>query len=204
MTTFSDLFPDGAALMGRKWFKLPGNFNFAVPAGVYFIRASVLGVGGQGENWGGGSAFARAIFPTTPTENLKIQVGRTAQADVPGDSWVKRNDNTVLVYADRGRGSSAPGLAINSVGDVRRDGTVGGTGGVGGEPASDAADYGGVGFWGGGARSEYNAPARAADYGGGGVGVNVYGEYSQLVGVTAYPAGGGLVCLEFFNANPGY
>jgi len=207
-TLYTDIFTDGPVLIGRKWFKTPGQFNYAVPAGAKFCRALMCGSGGQGSNWGGSGAFARVKFPVTPAENLKIQVGNSQTASTAGNSSVSRNDNTVLGLADRGRGgtgftnSGTPGLASNSIGDVLRDGVNGSdTGTAGGAPASDAADFGGFGFGGNGCVQTSN---NGADFGGGGHNTPYNDDSGVFIGYLPFLAGTGVVVLEFFDTDPGY
>jgi hypothetical protein len=202
-TTWSSLHPDTAVLIGRKWFKEPGDYNYTVPASAKFVRAFAQGCGGQGQFWGGGGALAKCTVPVTAGDNLKVHVGDVSTSSTPGDSSVKRNDNSVICYADRGRGSGARGLASNSIGDVVRDGSDGGGGSTdhGGAPASDAADYGNMGF---GGRAITGASLIASDYGGGGHTFIDTDENGILHNFAAWGAGTGLVVLEFFDSNPGY
>ena len=147
----------------------------------------------------------------TPGENLIVQVGNTSTASPLGDSFVKRNDGvTVLCYADRGRGNSNAGMASNSQGDVTVDGSPGGAG-IGGAPTSDATDYFAVGFFGQGAENEpvhnggtANPAGYGADYGGGGFVATDLDENGAGVILGAIGAGSGLVCLQFFDSDPGY
>jgi hypothetical protein len=200
MTTWTQLHPDEAVLLGRACFKEPGAYNYTVPAGAKFVRASAQGCGGQGEQWGGSGALARSRVSVTAGDNLKIQVGNTSTSSVLGDSFVKRNDDSVICYGDRGRGNGNRGLASNSIGDVTRDGAPSASG-VGGSPASDAADYACVGFSGVGAKSDSSV---AADYGGGGHTFTYNDDYGVLRNGAAWGAGTGLVVLEFFDSDPGY
>lgn len=208
-TLYSTIFPDTARLLGRRWFKEAGTYNYLVPAdfpalpGVApkWMRALALGVGAQGSEWGGGGAFARSKVIVQVAENLIIQVGTQSTGSTPGDSFVKRNDQWVIVYADRGRGAGPGGLAANSTGDVKRDGKPGAPNiGAGGDPASDDLDYGSLGLHGRGAL--YGQ--RGGDPGGGGRLHPLYDEYGNFIAYTATTAGAGLVCLEFFDADPGY
>ena len=200
MTTWSALHPDEAALTKRKWFKDPGDYNYTVPAGAAYMRATATGCGGQGDQWGGSGALARSTVPVTPGENIKVHVGDVSTAGVAGDSSVERNDNTVICYADRGRGVGTRGLAVNSVGDVTRDGSPGATN-TGGAPPSDAADEDPQGF---GVLGALYAQTRTSDYGGGGHTLTLPDENGDLHFWSAWGAGSGLVVLEFFDTNPGY
>lgn len=203
MPTYTALHITDATLIATKAFKVAGQFNFTVPAGANYMRASALGCGGQGDHWGGGAAFARSVVPVTPTENIKVQVGDVSTASTPGDSWVKRNDGTtVICYADRGRGNGSRGLAANSIGDVTRDGLPGNDStGVGGSAPGDSGDFGAVGLSGVGTNA---ARTNAAGPGGGGKLQAVYDENNNFVKYIAYPAGQGGVRLEFFDTNPNY
>lgn len=200
MTTWTQLHPDEAVLIARKWFKEPGAYNYTVPAGAKYVRAIALGCGGQGGAWGGGGAYARSRVPVNAGDNLKIQVGTPSSASTPGDSSVERNDSSVICYADRGRGIGARGLASNCTGDVTRDGSPGMTN-AGGAPASDASDYGSLGF--GGAAAIGTATV-AADYGGGGHTYQDNDANGNLQNFAAWGAGTGLVVLEFFDSDPGF
>lgn len=206
---YSTLFPDAAQVIGRKFFKEPGAFDFVVPAafplfpGVApkFVRASCRGVGAQGGEWGGGGAFARTKVPVAANDLLRLQVGTVSTGSTPGDSFVKRADGSVIAYADRGRGAGPGGLASNSIGDVRRDGAPGNrNAGRGGKPADDTPDFGtliGPGF-------EGIYLNRSASWGGGGSLHPIFDEYSNLIGYVITPGGTGVVVLEFFDADPGY
>lgn len=200
MTTWSSLHADEAVLVQVKWLKEPGAYNVTVPAGAKFVRASALGCGGQGDHWGGGGASARSRVAVTPGDNLVCQVGDTSTAGVAGDSFVKRNDGSVICYADRGRGIGSAGLAANSTGDVKADGAPGASN-IGGAPASDATVYNPAGF-GGVAQSISNT--NAADYGGGGHLQGDSDENGIGIVIGAFGAGTGLVCLQFFDSDPAY
>lgn len=200
MTTWTSLHQVEAALLGRKFFTEPGQYNYTVPASAKYVRAQALGCGGQGGDWGGGGALARTTVAVTPGDNLKIQVGDVSTSSTPGDSWVKRNDNSVIAYADRGRGNGNKGLASNSIGDVTQDGSPAGVN-TGGAPAGDSGLYDTQGFGGLGA---LYAQTRTADYGGGGHTYYDTNESGTLVFMSAWGAGTGLVVLEFFDSNPGY
>lgn len=206
MTLFSDLVKSEATLLARKWFTEPtisSGYDYTVPTGAAFVRATAVGCGGQGENWGGGGAFVRKVAPVTPGENLKVYPGDTKTASTLGDSWLKRNDGTVICYADRGRGNGTGGQASLSVGDVKRDGAAGASG-MGGAPGSDSSDYAGLTFGGTGMVQDPPGPFTPPDYGGGGKQLPVYDEFGTYLGATAYAAGTGVVVLEFFDADPGY
>jgi hypothetical protein len=206
MTTWTELHPDEATLISRVWRKEPGTYNVTVPANAKFVRASAIGCGGQGDHWGGSGAGVRTRAAVNAGDNLIIQVGDTSTAAVVGDSFVKYNDGTVICYADRGRGNGNAGQAALSVGDVRRDGAPG-VSGVGGSPTSDASEYGSMGFGGTGSNNhaqDSSSTLLAADYGGGGYQVAAYDVNGDFMGYTAFPAGTGLVVLEFFDSNPGY
>jgi hypothetical protein len=200
MVTWTQLHPDEAVLISRKWFKEPGAYNFTVPAGAKYVRAIALGCGGQGGNWGGGGAYARSRVPVTAGDNLKVQVGTPNTSSTPGDSWVERNDGSVICYADRGRGIGTRGLASNCTGDVVRDGNPG-LSNAGGAPASDAADFGALGFGGAAAHADFSVNA---DYGGGGHTYQDNDETGTLQNFAAWGAGTGVVVLEFFDIDPGY
>lgn len=205
MVTWTQIHSDEAVLYSRKFYA-GGTFNVTVPDGpgghsaAVWLRAHALGCGGQGDHWGGSGARARSRVRVMPGDNLVIQCGLTSTATTIGDSWVKRNDGSVICYADRGRGNGNGGLASNSQGDVKFDGMAG-SGGHGGSPSSDAADYAPAGF--GGTGYDISVP-RSADYGGGGLIRTDVDETGQGIVVGAYGGGLGLVCLEFFDSDPGY
>lgn len=202
MTTWTSLFPDEATLIGRKFFKIPGAATHTVPAGAKYVRAMALGCGGQGDHWGGGGAFASDVVSVTPGDILKIQVGDVSTASVNGDSWVKRPDGTQIAYADRGRGNGVRGVAANCIGSIKRDGFPGSdAGGTGGASATDATGVAGLVPTG---RGTTYAGTRAAGYGGGGHLLAVFDEVGNFVKYVAYPAGGGLVVLEYYDANPNF
>lgn len=201
MTTWTSLFPDEAVLLSRVFKKTPGQYNVTVPAGATYMRAHALGCGGQGDHWGGSGAYAKSVVPVNAGDNILVQVGDTSTSSTPGDSWVKRNDGTVVCYADRGRGVGTRGLASNSIGDVTYDGQDGDQfNSKGGAVTSDQNDYdpvfgpGAGANWGGGITGFYGAGGHLI----------AQTENGNFVGYVATPAGSGIVCLEFFNANPNY
>ena len=209
MTLYSTLFPDAVRLLSRKWWKESGNFNYTIPAdfgGVVpgFMRASLHATGGQSdEQWGGGSTFVLTRAVVAPGQVLQLRVGRQSQGDENGDSYVRRA-GVYLAYAARGRGAGPGGLAADSIGDVKRDGQVasyGGFGIAGGIPGSDENDYASLGFFGRGATSN---GSRAANPGAGGRLHRFDDEFGNFAGYTASPTRPGRICLEFFDANPGY
>lgn len=212
MTDFSKFFPGEPTLILRKFYPDPGTFDLTVPVGATIARLSASGCGGQGENHGGGGAFARSVVAVTAGESLRIQVGNTSTASTPGDSGVRRGaSGPWLVYADRGRGNSNPGLASLSIGDVKRDGQRGYTGQPTqeGRPGLDEADYGSLGFEG---RGVYRVISGATSYGhitgpGGGGFLTAYYDLEGIyvIGWASHgSAGCGQVALEFFDINPGY
>jgi hypothetical protein len=206
--TWTGLFPDEALLLGRVWYKDPGAYSLVVPSSfsLYpsvtpaYVRAMCVGSGGQGDHWGGGSAYARAVSAVAVGEALSIQCGDVGTASMMNDSFVKHANGAVIVYADRGRGAGVRGVAANSTGDVTRDGQPGGAN-FGGPCGSDAGDYARGGF--GGVGSDYNHTI-PADFGCGGHILGYVNEYGIDQGHVAWTSGTGLVCLEFFDGKPGY
>jgi hypothetical protein len=102
MVTWTQLHADEAVLISRKLFKEPGAYNFAVPAGAKYVRASALGCGGQGDQWGGGGALARSRVMVNPGDNLKVQVGNTSTGSIPrrqlGEAERRYGDLLRLLY----------------------------------------------------------------------------------------------------------
>lgn len=209
MTNFSTFFPGEATLLLRRFFADPGVFNLTVPAGATIARLAAGGCGGQGDSYGGGGAFARSIVNVTPGESLQVQVGNTSTASSNGDSFVKRSGAT-LVYADRGRGNGEAGLASRSVGDIKRDGQRGLNGTTTfGAPASDATDFGSLGFQGVGVYRVISGSLSSNNLtgpGGGGHNTAYYDDNGVFVAyyATNAAAGTGQVAIEFFDINPGY
>lgn len=195
----SDLFPIGYPLIQRLYLSEPGTaMTVIAPPGTAWVRVSVSPAGGfkdDADGWGGGGAFAFAQEVCAPAAVFHVQVGDTQHArpaanDALGDSWVKRADNTTLVYADRGRPDGSPGLAANSTGSIVRDGSAA-TSSHGGASAGDDIDPWALGFGGQGANT-----TRAAWYGAGG------GHVSGFFLYPTFPAGDGRVCLEFYQYDP--
>lgn len=194
----SSLFSTGYPLIQRVWVPV-GALLVMAPAGSAWVRASAGGAGGfkdDAAGWGGGGAFAFAAEPCLAGDSFHCQTGdtqftRTSSNTVSGDTWVKRGDLSVLVYADRGRPNGTAGASANCTGAITRSGVAGGTT-QGGSSAGDDADTYPLGFGGRGASS-----ALAAFYGGG-------GGYEAGHDFPTFPAGSGRLCLEFYSSNPGY
>lgn len=208
MTNSSVLFAQEPLLLRRIFYSEPGFFTINAIAGAKFVRATALGCGGQGENWGGGGALARSRFPILVDEEAyEIRVGNTSTASILGDSFVRRIGGPYLVYADRGRGNGTGGKAANSIGDVKIDGqnSTSQTG-VGGSPATDDAQYSPVGIGGVGYRNpiNYYFGNLPSDFGGGGLLTYSYYNSGEIAGTVGYPAGYGRVVMEYFNIDPGY
>lgn len=198
---FSDLFPLGYPLIQRTYFRTPGATGLIVaPPKTLFVRAAAAGAGGykdDADGWGYGAAYAFRSEACAAGAQFTYQVGdsqfcRVAQNTVAGDTWIKRQDTSSLVYADRGKPTQA-GLVGNSAGAVRRAGSAP-TGTDGGASAGDDADPYPLGFGGRGA-SRTLAPW----YGGGG-GRQTY----PIIGAWFHPPGDGMACIEFWALNPGY
>jgi hypothetical protein len=209
MTTYHDIFPDPIELLFTKVFSEEGTFTYVVPNdnSIKFFVVTAEGCGGMGDSNGGGGAQVKRKAAVTPGETLTIQVGKTSTASVLGDSFVKRANNTFIVYADRGRGNGNPGSIINSTGDVKRDGRSGGGSSSDptvGAPASDAADTKSVGM--GGFGFNYAQPnlSQGADYGGGGRLYPRYDSGGEWDGTyTSDGAGSGFIKFEAYNGDPG-
>jgi hypothetical protein len=222
VTFWSDLFAQ-RHLISRTYYFTRGVTNITVPAKSAYARLSAVGAGGwiiSTGAFGGGAAFARKKTTVTPGETLAVQVGSILHSesagDALGDSIVTRvSGSVVLMKAARGTGTG-PGLASSSTGDVKRDGSPGvtifpsGGGGLstashGGASAGDDADTFPLGFGGRGAIGDITGNRRGAARGGGGAYRFVF--YTDGGGGGSswtFPPGDGLVCVEFFDQDPGY
>lgn len=204
MTLWSDLYAS-KELISRAFYGTPGTQTITAPDKAAFIRASMVGAGGWASGgFGGGAAFARVKTACAPGDQFVLQVGDVAHSlgagDAAGNSQLKTTPgNVVLVKAERGKGTG-PGLAVNSTGNVKRDGSAAPGGNVGGAAAGDDADPFPLGFGGRGAQSLLGPVP-------GGGGAQNYVEYAGSGGYqvlwTAVP-GGGRACVEFFTQDPGY
>lgn len=202
MTTWSQLYPKPSILLSNVWFREPVRTNFVIPnnPSYQWLVAIVQGCGGMGEYYGGGGALAKSKRKISPGESLQIQVGDVSTASVNGDSSVKRANNVVIAYADRGRGNGNAGLAVNSTGDLKLDGTPG----IYGNPASDlntplSMGFGGYGLW-------YPTVflRRHIDAGGGGNLIPTYNSSNTWDGgYVSTGAGTGTVLLQFYDSDPG-
>lgn len=199
MIIHSVVFPLGYPLLAVFVFETVGPFSFTVPAGAVYLRAGVSGCGGfqdTVDGWGGGAAFAFGEEACTAGAPYTGQVGDSQHArpsadDVLGDSWIKRPDSSLLVYAERGHPNGQPGLAANSTGSTVRSGSAA-TLNAGGASAGDDQDPFPMGFGGPGA-SLTNAPWFGA---GGG----------HFTGPYLYPLfapGDGRAVVEFYSLPPG-
>ncbi len=208
MTTYTDTYPDDTVLLLTKWFREEASASsYFVPNDkrIKWAVITVQGCGAMGGDPGGGGAIAKSKVLVTPGELLQIQVGKCSTASVLGDSFVKRANNTVIAYADRGRGNGSPGLAINSTGDLKKDGFSSSASPITnrGAPSSDQSIDKSQGF--GGHGYSYAQPylAQAADPGGSGILVPLYSGGEWVGSYTTDGAGTGSVCIEFYNGNPG-
>jgi hypothetical protein len=203
MELWSDLY-SARHLIDRQFYGTPGSTTITAPAKAAFIRVSLVGAGGWANGgFGGGAAFARVKTTCAPGDQFSLQIGDTAHTlgagDASGDSLLKTTPgNVVLVKAERGKGTG-PGLAANSTGDIKRDGSAAGVS-QGGACAGDDADPVPLGFGGRGGKSLMGPVP------GGGGGKN-YVEYAGSGGFqflwTIVP-GNGRACVEFFDQDPGY
>lgn len=207
MTLYTDVFPDSVTLLLRKQFTEEGSYTYFVPndSRYKYLVAYGQGAGGMGSSYSGGGALVKRKVLITPGELLQVQVGKVSTQSVQSDSFVKRQDNTVIIYADRGRGNGAGGLAANSTGDIKRDGYAAGVPmETYGAPASDTNDLKSLGFGGFGIRYAEDTLGQAADTGGGGLLIPTYYDVDTLTGYyQAQCAGNGKIVLEFYNADPG-
>ena len=221
MTLWSTLFPD-RNLLSRQYFNRDDGVidTIAAPEAATIIRVSASGGGNAGDNPGGlvsgqpggSAAFARVKAACTGGEEFSVQVGlanRYSVATAAGLSVVKRlPSGTVICQADHGL-QNAGGLVANSVGDVRRAGSRVLTQNTAPSPGDDEDPYP-LGFGGPGGQRPYSGNGNrwmAAYYGGAG-----WWKWPYYIGAggsgyavfASTPAGGGLVCVEFFRTDPGY
>lgn len=196
----SDVFPTGYPLRLRRFFTTPGTFSINITSvtAATWLRVSMNAAGGfkdDAPGWGGAAAFAfdheLAVAGVYTGQVGDSDHARTAQNDVLGDSWVKRPDTSIFVYADRGRPGGAGGLVANCTGSIKRAGGAAASN-HGGASAGDDADDMALGFGGQGASA-----SQAAYWGGG-------GGYEAGHDFPTFPAGDGAVCFELFTFNPGY
>lgn len=201
MTTYTDLYPPAAVLLGRVFWLESGVFTYTVPVGATYVRAEALASGGYStESRGGGSAYAQATEPVTPGEILDLQVGVVSTGGVLGNSFVKHQSGDTIVLADRGRGTGLAGEASNSIGTTRRSGMPGPV--TGGDSGSDASDFAPLGFFGVGAST---TGVITAGPGGGGWLLQTYDpDTGYVTAYYGYAAGPGKICLEFYNVDPGF
>ena len=227
MTTWTELF-SGAKSLGRFWYtsKTLGAATVyngvKVPVGAKCGIISAVGAGGWRESAptsvpGGGAAFARTKLTDLVAEELfNVQVGSpywTGDAGtIQGDSIITRvTGNTVVCKAARGTGiilnngtvvnGGTPGKAIDSIGDIKRDGKPGNSINnifIGGESGGDKDDEYSLGFGGRGARM---GRFPGAGWGGGGIANIVYDPAGSN---TRFFAGAGRVCVEWFTKDPGF
>lgn len=212
MTLWSDLFKK-EHLISRQFFDAPGSTTINAPANAAYIRVSMVGAGGAAEfsnaGFGDGAAFARVTMPCAALAQFTVQVGDPAHAhtgtadDSLGDSIVTRlSDSVVICKAERGHGNS-PGLAINSVGDIKRDGSSSPDRSKnGGASAGDAGDTYEMGFGGRGAgwtSSGDTGFVNGPGPGGGGA----YSFYSFSPNTWTIPSGAGRVIVDFYDQDPG-
>lgn len=203
MLWIPDIRPAKANLVKRQYFKVPGNIaGVAVPSGAKVLRALAMGCGGQGANNGGSGAFARRKITVSPSDTFSLQIGLNSTGNTPGDSaiWRGAAGTEIIVYADRGRGNGNPGLAINSVGDITRDGVSGLIDTNASYEPGDSLDLQALGFE--GLAPSYHS--RSGDPGAGGGLVAIYSSTGTFLGYAANPAGQGLACMEWWDADPGY
>lgn len=202
MTFWSELFRE-RHLISRTFYGVPGTQTITAPAKAAYIRVSGVGAGGSKTNgFGYGAAFARTKTTCAPGDQYSVQVGDIAHSldagDAAGDSKVtKVSGSVVIMKAERGKGTAA-GSSANCTGDVKRSGSAP-SGNTGGAAAGDDADPFPLGFGGrGGAALLGPMP--------GGGGAKNYAEYSSGAYTFPWtiPAGGGRLCVEFFDQDPGY
>lgn len=221
MTNWSTLFPD-RNLLSRQYFNRDDGVidTIAAPEAATIIRVSASGGGNAGTNPGGlssgspggSAAFARTKTTCTPGEQFSVQVGLAnlySVATPAGLSIVKRlPSGTVICQADHGL-TTAGGLVANCVGDVKRAGARVVEFATSPSPGDDEDPYP-LGFGGPGGQRPYGGNGNrwmAAYYGGAGWWKWPYyvgGSGSGYIVFGRTPAGGGLVCVEFYRSDPGY
>lgn len=207
MSTYSDLYPEDTVLLLTKWLREEASqFNYFVPddARLKYAIITAQGCGAMGGDPGGGGAIAKSKVPITPGELLLIQVGKCSTASVLGDSFVKRANNTVIVYADRGRGAGPGGLAINSTGDLKKDGYSSSIAlPLRGAPSTDELSVESLGFGGFGYQYAQTTLLQAADPGGAGILVPTFSGGNFTGAYATEGAGTGSICIEYYNGDPG-
>lgn len=193
-------FPTGYPLIERHYFDTPGAIAITAPPKTGYVRAGAQASGGFKDNadgWGGGASFAFSAEACAAGATFTGWVGdsqfcRSSQNTTSGDSWIRRANSSLLVYADRGRPDGSPGLLANCTGTIKRSGSAAASD-AGGASAGDDADQYPLGFGGQGASQTF-----APWYGGGG-GRQTYGSLVWL-----HPPGDGRLCVEFYSRNAGY
>lgn len=212
MTLWSDLFKH-EHLISRQMFNVPGTTTINAPSNAAYIRVSMVGAGGaaafENAGWGDGAAFARVTTPCSPGAQFSVQVGDPAHAHTGtsdtslGDSIVTRvADSVVICKAERGHGTG-PGLAANSVGDIKRDGSSSPDRTKnGGASAGDDGDTYALGF--GGRGGGYSKTGDTGFVNGPGPGGGGAYNYASAAGNTwTTPSGTGRVIVEFYDQDPG-
>lgn len=221
MTLWSELFPD-RNLLSRQYFNRDDGVveDVPAPAAAGIIRVSASGGGcagpSPGGNFsgspGGGAAFARTKTTCTGGEVFTVRVGRAingtpTQAIIAHQSIVARKTSgTIICRAAHGY-MPGGGPVEDCIGDVIRPGQQA-VSGIPGASAGDDQDLFPLGFGGPPAARPggYGNRWGAAYYGGGGWAKWPF-YFEPGGGPTVFassPAGGGLVCVEFFRTDPGY
>lgn len=209
-------------ITGQQIFTYPtytGEFTWTVPNFVYYISVLCIGGGGgggsgdngtlhDGGGGGGGELRYANTISVTPGEILRIRVGEGGAGGttgLPGDggvnSYVYRQDYTVLVRATRGDGGEG-GAKNNAGGNGGSGGTgTGGNGGAGGSSnttttggGGGAGGYAGNGGNGGGTGGTSTAGAGGGGgggYAGGGGGTGIYGQGANGAAGAVFNGGGG-------------
>lgn len=211
MTLWSDLFKK-EHLISRQIFNVPGSTTINAPSNAAYIRVSMVGAGGaaafSNAGFGDGAAFARVTTPCAAGAQFTVQVGDPAHShtgtadDSLGDSIVTRlSDSVVICKAERGHGTG-PGLAVNSVGDVKRDGSSSPDRSKnGGASAGDDSDTYSLGF--GGRGGGFNKTTNGFTDGPGPGGGGAYTFYSFSPNTWTIPSGAGRVIVDFYDQDPG-
>ena len=114
-------FPGGSNIIGIP--PTPGQYTFAVPAGITRLQADLYGAGAAGSSWGGGGsgAYMRVYFTVNPGDVLSINVGQGGSGSTIFGGGGAGGDTTLglqvagipvtIATAGGGQGSEAQNLS---------------------------------------------------------------------------------------------